>query len=71
MISEESEDGYYRLRDDVDGKLVFVDRELLDEFGKACGEILAIMVERGLKTGGPLGWIDTGWLAKGCGGRFS
>ncbi len=66
VIPKECQDGDDRGGDDVDGELVLVNRELLDEFGQTSGEVLAILVERGVETGGLQCRVYTSRLAEGC-----
>lgn len=45
VISKKCQDGYDRLRGDIDRKFILVDGELLDEFRQASGEVLAILMK--------------------------
>lgn len=71
MIPEEGHDGDDGLRNDVDGELVLVDRELLNELWETGGEVLPILVKGGTEASRGLCGIHPGWLSEGCGRRFS
>lgn len=49
----------------VDGELVLVYRELLDVLGQTSGEVLPVLVQRGVDLGGNLGGVDADRLFEG------
>ena len=62
VVAEKGQDGHDALRGDVEGQFVLVDRELLNKFGQACGEVLTILVHGRRNVARVLGGIDADGL---------
>lgn len=60
VIFQKCHDSNHAFRGDVDGELIFPNRELLDVFGKTGQEVLSVGVKGLALRFGLVGWIDNG-----------
>lgn len=67
MVTEEGEGLDNGRGGNVEGELVLVDRELLDVFGQASGQVLAKVVEGRVDRGSLVGGVDANGLLEGRG----
>jgi hypothetical protein len=70
VVAEEGEDRDNGGRGNVERELVLVDRELLDVFWETGGEVLAVVVQGRVDTGGLVGGVDADGLGEGRGRRL-